>query len=241
MPKQAIKILRLVRERLSEFGKFDFIHSLYAAAGMLATAVILMLVVAASMNNTGNGNPQPDVASQSLAISTVNIPESPDEPQVPKEDKVPPQLVPAAAATEESPHRAIVTGESDGEAVWPLKGQIKTDFGWQEYPGYGEWRFHAGVDIVGQEEGAGIVRSAFGGKVVDIYEDRYTGRTVVTAHGKDMIYYGSLATAKVSKGETLTAGQEIGTTGTCSSEPFVHLHFVIKRNGEPLNPRDFLK
>ncbi|CUH95501.1 hypothetical protein P22_1572 [Propionispora sp. 2/2-37] len=239
MPKQVIKILSMVKERLSVLGKLDFIHSLYAATGMLVTAVILMLVVAASISNTGS-KPSPEVSRQSLAISTVNTPEDPGELQPVKEDYVLPQPAPAAVIVEQSASQAVVEN-SAGEAVWPLQGQIKTDFGWQEYPLYGEWRFHAGVDIVGQEGVAGTVRSAFPGKVIDIYEDRHTGLTVSAAHGKDTVYYGSLAEVKVQKGELLTAGQVIGTAGTCPSEPFVHLHFAVKRGGNSVNPREFLK
>lgn len=70
------------------------------------------------------------------------------------------------------------------------------------------------------------------------------GKTVVVLHEDGWkSYYCSLKTIDVTVGDTLKAGEKLGTVGQSALEEVnqgSHLHFVLERNGEPVNPLDYL-
>ena len=106
-----------------------------------------------------------------------------------------------------------------------------------------DWRVHNGVDLaapLGQE-----VRAAKSGTVSAVFEDEYYGYTVVVQHeGGYASHYCNLEEAPaVVAGDTVTAGQVLGTVGStalieAAEEP--HLHFEVYLNGESVNPAGFL-
>ena len=106
-----------------------------------------------------------------------------------------------------------------------------------------DWRVHDGVDIAAA---AGTqVCAAADGTVYTVYEDETMGMTVVIRHEGDYTTrYASLdQQVSVKPGDTVTAGQVIGTVGnTALMESGIgdHLHFSVSCNGVAVNPKDFL-
>ena len=106
-----------------------------------------------------------------------------------------------------------------------------------------DWRVHDGMDIAAQ---AGTqVCAAAAGTVYTVYEDETMGMTVVIRHEGDYTTkYASLAQeVSVKAGDTVTAGQVIGTVGnTALLESGIgeHVHFSVSCGGVLVDPADFL-
>lgn len=106
-----------------------------------------------------------------------------------------------------------------------------------------DWRVHDGMDIGG--EAGSKVCAAADGTVYTVYEDEAMGMTVVIRHdGGYTTTYASLAKdVSVKAGDTVTAGQAIGTVGaTALLESGIgeHVHFSVSCNGKPVDPAEFL-
>ncbi|MBR5242028.1 MAG: peptidoglycan DD-metalloendopeptidase family protein [Clostridia bacterium] len=108
----------------------------------------------------------------------------------------------------------------------------------------GEWRVHAGIDIL-TPEGAEVFCST-AGTVSAVYDDPRLGRTVEVTHkGGIVSSYSNLDKSDTmpTVGTTLAAGDRIGRVGDSSLSELAdeaHLHFEIKVNGRPVNPLDYI-
>ena len=106
-----------------------------------------------------------------------------------------------------------------------------------------DWRVHNGVDIAA-EEGTAVCAAA-DGTVYTTYEDDAMGHTVVIRHtGGYTTKYSSLGeTLSVSAGDTVEAGQTIGTVGSSALLETAlgsHLHFAVTYQDNPMDPAEFL-
>ena len=95
-------------------------------------------------------------------------------------------------------------------------------------------------------EAGATVRAAADGEVYSVYDDDAMGMTVVIRHqGGYTTRYASLSeTVSVNPGDTVTAGQTIGTVGnTALMESAIgdHLHFAVTCDGNPVDPAKFLE
>jgi murein DD-endopeptidase MepM/ murein hydrolase activator NlpD len=98
---------------------------------------------------------------------------------------------------------------------------------------------HNGVDF---NSGRGAeVYSAAEGKVVISELNRTFGNYVVVEH-KDghSTAYAHLESINVRKGNYVTKGQLLGYTGNTGRSTGPHLHYEVRINGTPVNPKDFL-
>lgn len=106
-----------------------------------------------------------------------------------------------------------------------------------------DWRVHDGMDIAA--EAGTQVCAAADGTVYTVYEDETMGMTVVIRHDGDYTTkYASLAKeVSVKAGDTVKAGQVIGTVGTTAlleSGIGDHVHFSVSCDGTLVDPVDFL-
>lgn len=94
---------------------------------------------------------------------------------------------------------------------------------------------HPGLDIavpVGT-----VVRAAGGGVVTRTGADSAYGRFVLLDHpGGYASMYGHLSRVVVRAGDTVAAGQTLGLSGNSGRSTAPHLHFEIRRAGQPLDP-----
>lgn len=124
----------------------------------------------------------------------------------------------------------------DGPAVGlPFAATVTSHYGWRQDPfGAGE-RFHRGVDLA----------AAYGREVDTVADGRVAfagaapgyGNTVVVQHaGGASTRYAHLAAIDVHEGESVRAGEAIGTVGQTGRSTGPHLHFELLQNGRPVNP-----
>lgn len=132
-----------------------------------------------------------------------------------------------------SPGRAIPRADRGLPFVVPAGGQVTSCFG----PRRG--RHHDGIDF-GAPKGTPII-SASGGEVA--YVGRYGayGRTVVVSSPPYRIVYGHLQRYKVQVGQKLRRGQTVlGTMGNSGRSTGYHLHFEVRKDGQPINPASLI-
>jgi murein DD-endopeptidase MepM/ murein hydrolase activator NlpD len=141
-------------------------------------------------------------------------------------------------------------GSSDGELTGgqlmnPLAGySVSSEFGPRKRPrgsrGLGSG-YHKGMDF-DAPEGTPIA-AAGSGKVVKVnpYDDNNLGLYIEIDHGGGLVtQYGHMSGIAVRNGMEIKAGQTIGYVGQTGNSTGPHLHFVVMRNGEKVNPRSFL-
>ena len=139
-----------------------------------------------------------------------------------------------------------VVAEIPRQLVDPLEGEVVTAFSMEELvynATLGDWRTHDGVDIAA-EAGTSVL-AASSGTVISVEEDPLMGTTVVIEHdgGYQTTYSNLQAEPSVAEGDTVSAGQIIGTVGdTAAAEAAQgpHLHFSVTCDGEPVDPQSFL-
>ena len=115
---------------------------------------------------------------------------------------------------------------------WPTSGSVSVNFGGK--PGTG-----TGILINGK---AGQpVRAAASGFVVYAGSGLIGyGQLIILKHNDTYLSaYGYNASLLVKEGEKINKGQRIATMGE-GPERKARLHFEIRRNGKPVNPRQFL-
>ena len=99
---------------------------------------------------------------------------------------------------------------------------------------------HLGIDLAA-ESGA-PVRATADGAVEQRGNDRQYGRFLLLKHGQGYeSYYGHLKDWNVSQGDSVRAGQTIGWVGMTGKSTAPHLHFEIRKDGQPIDPAKVLK
>ena len=87
------------------------------------------------------------------------------------------------------------------------------------------------------------VISILDGTVVNTSDDPSIGKIVEVKHNNGIISsYQSLGTINVKKGDIITQGQVLGTSGSIELDKELgnHLHFEIYDNGQAMNPMNYL-
>ncbi len=99
---------------------------------------------------------------------------------------------------------------------------------------------HTGIDLAA--ESGTPVRATADGIIEQTGTDRVYGRFVRLGHGQGYeSYYGHLSDWNVSRGDTVRAGQTIGWVGSTGRSTAPHLHFEIRKDGQPIDPTTLLK
>ncbi|MCK5807372.1 peptidoglycan DD-metalloendopeptidase family protein [bacterium] len=131
----------------------------------------------------------------------------------------------------------------DGKALIPNALRLPVDrvhitspFGWRIHPVTGRKAFHAGVDY-GGPTGTPIYAAAKG-TVIDVSQDRYSGKKVILSHAdRTKTYYLHLSRQLVKVGDSIKPRQQIAKMGRTGRVTGPHLHFGIKSGaGKWLNP-----
>jgi len=124
--------------------------------------------------------------------------------------------------------------------MWAHLGKINNEFGFRRNPfGGRSYEFHPGMDIDG-ERGDMVLSPANGTVVWAGYKGGY-GNLVEIDHGNGLTTcYGHMSKLEAEVGETITRGQLIGYIGSTGRSTGPHLHFELRLNDKPINPRHFL-
>ncbi len=131
------------------------------------------------------------------------------------------------------------TNLGTGKYIWPVRGQIVQNFGWRIHPILRKRQFHTGLDIA-VEYGTPILAADSGVVIFSGYNGGY-GKMLLIDHGSGFsTLYGHASALLVDKGQTVVKGQVVAKVGTTGLSTGPHLHFEIRKNGTPVNPKDYL-
>ena len=134
---------------------------------------------------------------------------------------------------------------SENVMSWPVRGEVIMDYSMDKtiyYPTLQEYKCNPSI-LIQSEEGTDVA-AAFSGTVADVYHDAQLGTVVEMSLGNGYeAYYGQLENVDVAVGDTVRQGQIIGTFSTPTrfySIEGSHLNFRVTRDGEPVDPLDYL-
>ena len=117
---------------------------------------------------------------------------------------------------------------------------ISSGFGYRSDPFTGEGAFHAGLDFKGPI-GAPIYAAAKG-TVSFVGQKQGYGNCVEIDHGNGlMTRYAHMSAFHSRIGQPVKAGDPIGAIGSTGRSTGPHLHFEVRINDRPVNPRPFLE
>lgn len=164
------------------------------------------------------------------------------EPEKPKEVAVntpPPKPKPKPTKTYESRSTSEALASnfsaSKGKLPWPVsKGEIVGKFGTQPHPLVPSTTINnSGVKIA---TGRGqVAKSVFKGTVTRVIAVQGGNKAVMVSHGSYFTVYNNLSSVYVSQGQTISAGQKIGTIYTDTDGNTI-LDFQIWKGSSKQNP-----
>jgi len=125
-------------------------------------------------------------------------------------------------------------------SIWPVFGKLESGVGGRRNPFGGRgFEFHEGQDIDALY--GTPVQVAAGGKVTIAGWQRGYGNVVYVDHGNGLsTRYGHLSEIDVTVGQTVTQGQRIGLVGSTGRSTGPHLHYEVRINNQPVDPKPYL-
>lgn len=114
--------------------------------------------------------------------------------------------------------------------------RLSSPYGWRTHPIDDMELFHEGVDI-SANIGAHVYSTAQGRVVKILYSKYGYGNRILIKHtyGFETLY-AHLDIVKVRKGQWVNKNQLIATVGNTGKSTGSHLHYEIRKNGEPRDP-----
>ena len=115
-------------------------------------------------------------------------------------------------------------------------GRVSSNFGERIHPIDGTRHFHTGVDV---RAAAGTpILAAAGGVVKRAGERGGYGNAVEVDHGNGVsTLYAHARELSVQPGDTIEEGQALGFVGQTGKATGPHLHFEVRVEGKPVDPR----
>lgn len=182
----------------------------------------------AYIKNNGSASEKINVLDEEKVLSEA-FPDStlPDEPLVTKED-------------------LEVASKKVFSLSYPISNAIVKDY--SKTPVYykttDDWRSHEAVDISASVGDA--VKASEAGTIKKVGKDSLLGYYIIISHedGFESAYYNLHAEVTVQDGQKVEKGHTIGYVG--ESSPLeradgAHLHFELIKNGQKVNPKEYIK
>ena len=118
--------------------------------------------------------------------------------------------------------------------------KLNSGFGYRRDPMRRRGALHTGIDLGGPRNAP--VRATAPGTVVEAGRSGAYGIMVVIDHGLGIeTRYAHLSRALVRVGDRVAVGRTVGLMGRTGRATGPHLHYEIRSDGRPLNPRPFLE
>lgn len=136
--------------------------------------------------------------------------------------------------------KLAATNQAAGQTVWPLRGKVFTAFGVPHQP----WQpTHTGMDISSaQPSGQTSITPFKEGTVLQVIRSNVGyGNHVIIDHGNGMTsLYAHLYSISVVPGQRVKPGDVVGYEGSSGTSTGTHVHFEVRQNGSPVNPRQYI-
>lgn len=238
-----------------ERGKRQALSSFFGGAGFYIA--LLLCVVATGVGGYfalfGGETAEQTEEDPAVASPVTNPVVTPQEPVI----RIEPDIEEQTPADEEPVSKPVVVAvpeDTESEepepetvhVVTPLQGEVSAVFSVEELQyneTLGDWRIHDGIDI--QASAGTVVAAACAGTVKSVETGGKMGTTVVISHpdGYETTYASLEETVAVETGDSVIAGQKIGTVGNTSlteSAMGAHLHFAVTKDGQAVDPAEYL-
>lgn len=139
----------------------------------------------------------------------------------------------------------VVNFSEDTLMEWPVNGNILLDYSMDQttyFPTLDQYKLSPAISV-GAVEGAPVI-AAVNGTVYSVEQNAQTGTTLTMELGNGyQAVYGQLTDLTVSEGDTVKKGTTIGyiaqPTKYYSTEG-TNLYFAMRKNGEPIDPIEYL-
>lgn len=128
-----------------------------------------------------------------------------------------------------------------GMFTWPCPGykRISDEYGNRMHPILGVEKFHNGIDLAAST-GTPIL-AAYDGDVVAADYSGSMGNYIMIDHGSGLYtIYMHCSALYVSKGQSVSKGQNIAAVGSTGRSTGPHLHFSVRLNGNYVSPWNYL-
>jgi murein DD-endopeptidase MepM/ murein hydrolase activator NlpD len=123
---------------------------------------------------------------------------------------------------------------------YPMQGRLTSGFGRRSDPFNNRPAFHAGIDLKGKI-GQKIKATADGIVTTSSYEGNGFGNFVILRHGNGYeTVFGHMSKRLVKEGERIQRGQVVGLMGNTGRSTGPHLHYEVRYNRKPINPKKYL-
>lgn len=128
-----------------------------------------------------------------------------------------------------------------GMFAWPCPGykRISDEYGNRIHPILGTQQFHNGLDMAAPSGTA--ILAAYDGDVVAAAYSGSMGNYIMIDHGSGLYtIYMHCSALYVSKGQSVSKGQNIAAVGSTGRSTGPHLHFSVRLNGNYVSPWNYL-
>lgn len=225
-------------------------EAIRGSVGFYVTMAVCLLVVGVSgyflLFHKEEAPAVPETPSaDTAAAAPAPIVEEEEEPNVIETISPEPAVTETTSMPEVEVDDTPVAVEEPRIIVSPLRGEVLTVFSVDKLvynPTLEDWRTHDGLDI--SAEAGTSVLAACSGTVLSVEDDALMGTTVILEHtGGYQTTYASLQEGPpVEVGDRVSAGQIIGAVGTAAAESAQgpHLHFSVEKDGDAVDPNEFL-
>lgn len=133
-------------------------------------------------------------------------------------------------------------GETNTNFCWPVASYfyVSSPFGYRTHPITHKWSMHTGVDLAASS-GTAIYAAQSGVVEISTTNGGGYGYYIKIQHANGMeTLYAHCSKLLVSEGETVQRGQKIAEVGKTGAATGSHLHFEVIKNGEYVQPLDYV-
>jgi murein DD-endopeptidase MepM/ murein hydrolase activator NlpD len=136
---------------------------------------------------------------------------------------------------------ALASGLASLPQVQPAHvAYVSSSYGYRTDPFNGGAAFHAGLDFPGPLGSA--IYAAAKGTVSFVGQKQGYGNCIEISHGNGLLTrYAHMSALGARVGQQVDAGARIGAMGSTGRSTGPHLHFEVRINDRPVNPRPFLE
>jgi murein DD-endopeptidase MepM/ murein hydrolase activator NlpD len=121
----------------------------------------------------------------------------------------------------------------------PIAGWISSRFGNRKSPFSKREEFHTGIDISARK--GSVIHAAASGTVTKVAFTEARGHQITIQHGSNyQTHYAQCEKILAEEGQVVRSGEPIATCGSSGRSTGPHLHFELRKNGEPINPETYI-